>query len=140
MTQVDFYIMERPGSDVFATVCRLTSKALAQRHRIYIHAADARQAKMLDDRLWTFQEDSFIPHGLYDSESGRYAPVAIGSDLDPQGHEDVLINLTMQVPRFFSRFSRLLELVDGAATEREAARSRYCFYRDRGYMLNTHKL
>jgi DNA polymerase-3 subunit chi len=52
----------------------------------------------------------------------------------------VLINLSNDVPPYFSRFKRVAELVSGEASQRSAARERYRFYKDRGYTLNTHEI
>ncbi|RDJ93817.1 DNA polymerase III subunit chi, partial [Lacticaseibacillus rhamnosus] len=41
---------------------------------------------------------------------------------------------------FFSRFQRLVEIVGTDASDRQAARERYRFYRDRGYEIRTHQL
>ena len=64
----------------------------------------------------------------------------LGHAVEPDGPSDVLVNLANDIPAFFSRFNRVAELVAGDDTQREAARARYRFYKDRGYTLNTHKL
>jgi len=51
-----------------------------------------------------------------------------------------MINLGLEVPPFFSRFERVLEMVDGDAVQRAKSRERYKFYRDRGYELSSHNL
>ncbi|MCZ6854116.1 MAG: DNA polymerase III subunit chi, partial [Gammaproteobacteria bacterium] len=56
----------------------------------------------------------------------------------PEGHDDVLINLSDHVPTFFGRFERVAEIVVGETTNR--GRERYQFYRDRGYPLFDHHL
>ena len=56
------------------------------------------------------------------------------------GRWDVLINLSAEVPEFFSRYERVAEVVDADAARREQSRERYRFYRDRGYKLNTHQV
>jgi DNA polymerase-3 subunit chi len=50
----------------------------------------------------------------------------------------VLINLSDDVPAYFSRFERLLEIIDAAKPE--PGRKRYQYYLDRGYPLQTHKI
>jgi DNA polymerase-3 subunit chi len=51
------------------------------------------------------------------------------------------VNLRREVPPFFSRFHRLVEIV-AAADEDDAheARTRFRYYRDRGYELRTHDM
>jgi len=141
MTQVDFYILQdsQPGARTLLT-CRLSEKAFKQGHQVYINAASGQQLQQLDDMLWTFRDGSFLPHGLYNENAGSTHPVLLGHAVDPEGPSDVLVNLSSDVPLFFSRFARVAELVGGDEAQRESARKRYRFYKDRGYTLNTHKL
>jgi len=140
MTQVDFYILNdtAPRAPALLT-CRLTEKAWKQGHRVYINAGSPQQLGELDDLLWTFRAGSFIPHGVY-TETGTQQPVALGYGMEPEGHNDVLLNLNPEVPTFFSRFDRVAELVGADEQARTVARERYRYYQDRGYTLNTHKL
>ena len=71
-----------------------------------------------------------------DSESH----VSIGYCHEPAGRRDVLINLSPEVPVFFSRFRRTLEVVSGSDSDRSDSRERYRFYKARGYPLNHHNL
>jgi DNA polymerase-3 subunit chi len=141
MTQVDFYILQdsQPAARALLT-CRLSEKAYKQGHQVYINAASGQQLQQLDDMLWTFRDGSFLPHGLYAANTGSTHPVLLGHAVEPEGPSDVLVNLSNDVPSFFSRFTRVAELVGGDETQRECARERYRFYKDRGYTLNTHKL
>lgn len=141
MTRVDFYVLdEQARGDKFLLACKLAEKAVGQGRRIYIHTAGAEPSRRLDDLLWTFNEESFIPHGLAEDEAGadEDTPVHIGHGQVPDNHEDVLINLADEVPLFFSRFQRVAEVIDRQG--REAGRERFRFYRDRGYELNTHNI
>ena len=66
--------------------------------------------------------------------------MVIGTDNPPDMPTDVLINLKRDVPGFFSRFERVIEIVAGPEVQRNLARERFKFYRDRGYPLETHEL
>ena len=53
----------------------------------------------------------------------------------------MLLNLAAECPPFFARHERLLEIVAPQdEAERQAARARYAFYRDRGYAIRSHDL
>jgi DNA polymerase-3 subunit chi len=58
----------------------------------------------------------------------------------PTSHHGVLINLGEDVPVYFSRFERVLEIVPSQDDARASSRARFKFYRDRGYPLETHEL
>jgi DNA polymerase-3 subunit chi len=141
VTRVDFYLPpEGAASDRHTVTCRLTEKAYQLGHRVYIHTATQDEARQLDELLWTFRQGSFVPHGLLAATRDELTPVLIGAEADAGEEHDVLINLTDEVPVFFSRFKRVAEVVDGDAAARAAARSRYRYYRDRGYPLEIHEL
>jgi DNA polymerase-3 subunit chi len=90
-------------------------------------------AARLDEQLWTFQEDSFVPHTLNPDEMAD-CPVGIGHDPDDvRDHHDCLINLTPVVPRIFSRFETTVEIVTQAPDALAHSRARYRFYQNRGY-------
>jgi DNA polymerase-3 subunit chi len=144
VTQVDFYILAQDSDDArLRLACRIVDKAREQDHHVFIHSASEQEAKQLDELLWTFAQGSFIPHRIVREEiaTAPAEPVLIGLNQQPAaGRWDVLINLTAEVPEFFSRYERVAEVVDGNATRREQSRERYRFYRDRGYQLNTHQV
>ena len=143
MTRIDFYIIEESSTEaVDSFICRLTEKAWSQNNAIYIHAMDEPHAIKFDELLWTFKEDSFIPHQLAATENNEKT-VLIGhqsaTDI-PATHHDVLINLNDETPSFFSQFERVAEIISGDEDSRIKGRKRYQFYRDRGYALETHKI
>jgi len=58
----------------------------------------------------------------------------------PGADRSLLINLANEVPPFFSRFERTLEVVDQTEDVRDSGRVRYRFYQSRGYPLKHHSL
>ena len=141
MTRVDFYILANDNAQAREQyACRLAEKAFRLGHRVYIHTGSAQQTRQLDDLLWTFQQGSFLPHGLYGESGDTPAPVLLGHDDEPDASSQVLINLADDVPLFFSRFERVAELVDARSDIRQQGRTRYTFYKERGYPLQTHEI
>lgn len=142
MTRVDFYVLNGTppaGRERFA--CQLVEKAWHMGHRVYLHAADADQAQRLDDLLWTFRQGSFIPHARTDAGSADPdLRVYLGHADDPPEGCDVLVNLGDGVPRFFSRFERLAEIVADDESSRAAGRERWRHYRERGFEPATHEI
>ncbi|MCI0505910.1 MAG: DNA polymerase III subunit chi [Gammaproteobacteria bacterium] len=141
MTKIDFYLLSASGQVARdAMACKLVNKIYLLQHRVYIHVASKEDAARLDDALWTFTPGSFIPHSIYQLGKDSSEPVVIGcQDIAPQS-DDVLLNLTADVPSFFSQFDRVAELVDAEENSRAQARIRFKFYKDRGYDLTTHEL
>lgn len=145
MTRVDFYLLQNSASGGKASlVCKLADKAHRLGHQVYILAANEREAGQLDDLLWVFSPGSFAPHGLVgEPDKVRLTvlpPILIGHQEPPDTRYDVLISLWQEVPGFFSRFERLVELVGHEEEEKQRARAKFRFYRDRGYLLETHNM
>lgn len=135
MTRIDFYQI---SGDETTFTCRLIDKVYRRGHLIYVHTSTEEQAKTLDEQLWVFRPDSFIPHALQSLDSS--APIKIGHNHEPIEHQDVLINLSGEIPLWFSRFDRVAEVVPVDQNSRQSARKNYTFYKDRGYTLNYHKM
>ena len=141
MTQVDFYLLGDAGDDNRNRLaCRLTDKAFRLGRRIYVYTDSDATAAELDKLLWTFNPGSFVPHELNLGQEPAEIPVIIGHQEPPADFADVLVNLAGEVPTFFSRFERVAEVVGGGDDEKQQARERFRFYRDRGYELETHSL
>jgi DNA polymerase-3 subunit chi len=120
--------------------CRLAEKIFKDGHQVYINTASGQQLKQLDDLLWTFRQGSFLPHAVCTGNEPEATPILLGHAIEPEGPSDVLVNLAEDIPAFFSRFNRVTELVSGDDTQREMARTRYKFYKDRGYTVRSHQL
>ncbi|MDT8403632.1 DNA polymerase III subunit chi [Sulfuriflexus sp.] len=141
MTRVDFYLTR--GSDEqqrLLTACRLAEKAYQLGHHVFVYADKPALAKQLDELLWSFRPGSFLPHSMSDAVDAEAHPLVIGDQHPDEASHDVMINLAESVPDCFSRFKRVAEVVGGSENERQVARQRFRFYRDRGYALETHEL
>lgn len=141
MTRVSFYILKSTAAakrQEFA--CRLAEKAYQQGHQVYIHTASAAEAQQLDEALWAFRADSFVPHQCLTDNNDSDSPILIGHQSAPPRLMDVMINLAEQQPLFFSQFERVAEIVDDNESIKQAGRERYQFYRHRGYELQTHNI
>lgn len=143
--QVDFYILDAAAeSERLRTACRLADKAWQKGHRVFIHADSRETARSIDDLLWTFRQDSFVPHALYGGTGGVAGdvlePVLVGDGSAHPAEIDVLINLAENVPPFADRSTRVAEIVGGDEPGRRAGRTRYREYRDRGISIEQHNL
>jgi len=140
VTQVDFYILEQPDSPSRPLMaCRVADKAFRNGHRVYLLASDPQQVKELDQLMWTFSQGSFTPHETFAGKiENELTPILIGAGEAPETWHDVLITLTDDVPPFFSRFERVIEIVGNDEEQKKNARDRFRFYRDRGYALQSH--
>ena len=138
MTRVDFYLL--PDVDIDAKyrfACRLALRAIHAGQQVHVRTASADAAGMLDELMWSYPEDRFVPHDIAAGpEAG--APIRIGHAEPAPGPDQVLVNLADDVPGFFARFERVAEVI--TEPERAAGRARYRHYRERGYPLFHHDL
>ena len=142
-TRVDFYIISdsNPQSeDVVA--CRLAEKAVKQGYKILILGQDTKQLHDLDEKLWTFKENSFIPHEIVNADSliHEQLNVALATDSSLNEKANLLINLSGQIPANLNRFERIAEIVPAKQQERHQSRARFKTYREKNCELQTHEL
>lgn len=141
MTRVDFYVLpDQKDNGRALLACRLIDKAYNLGHTLYLLAASEAQAAALDDLLWTFRQDSFIPHERYPLTGQDDSPILIGTCLPADRTAQVLINFTNQLPEGFARYERVIELVDQTPEVLARSRERFRQYREHGLTPETHKL
>ena len=141
MTKIDFYLLGAGHNSHALFACRLAEKVWRLGHRVYLLTVDQPAANELDDLLWTFSQGSFVPHALCKQEADTdNHPVLIGHAEPPAALSDVLISLVPDVPAWFSRFTRVVEMVGASEDDKVRARERFRFYRERGYPLETHNI
>lgn len=141
MPRIDFYVLPDHRDNGRALLaCRLADKAYGLGHTVYILAASEAQAVALDDLLWTFRQDSFIPHERYPLASEESSPVLVGMVSPADANAQILINFTDKLPEGFERYQRVVELVDQNPEVLAKSRERFRQYRERGCAPETHKL
>ena len=139
--QVDFYrIATIETLPRWHMICRLIAKAYQKKHHIHIHCNNQSDAHTLDELLWTFKDDSFIPHTFIGDGPDFPPPVRLGYDNLIPTSRDILINLAQAIPSFHKQFKRILEVVSDDALQKEICREHYRLYREWGYELNTHQV
>lgn len=140
-TRVDFYLLASNQPDAhWLLACRLIEKAYNKGHKIYVFCTHQQEAELIDELLWSFKDDSFIPHNLQGEGPEPPPPVQIGYDKEPRGFNDILFNLSPRIPAFYTRFKRVIEIVPNMDAEKEQSRAHYKEYRAQGCELYTHNI
>jgi DNA polymerase-3 subunit chi len=141
--RVDFYILKSStAKQRWTFACRLTEKAYLRDLRVVLLSETAADAVSLDELMWTFNERSFVPHGIYrdDQPFDAATPVQLTPDLDSVDHADLLVNLSGRLPARLERFARIAEIIDADDERRRLGRERFKAYRDLKLPLETHQL
>lgn len=134
MTRVEFYFNVQ---DKLAKVSELCEKAVAKGRQLTVLTHDTKVSEQLQHQLWHFSPASFLPSALPQDDTAHVSPIILDASGELLIQDDILINLKTEHPPFFSRFRYLVELVGSDEADKVAARSRYKFYRDRGYQIKS---
>ena len=134
MTRIDFH-SNVPNK--LAYVCRLVRKARAAQCKIVLLSNDRRELSQLDQLLWTFSEQDFLPHVHATDPLAAQTPIILSDDDSLElPHHEVLINLCNHQPAHFARFERMFEIISADPADKTAGRERYRLYKERGYALS----
>jgi len=132
MTRIDFYFnVTNKQSLIFD----LVTSALIKHRQVTIFEHDEDKANIVSNDLWYMVPESFLPNKLAIDQLANDTPVVVHWHENQFYQDDMLINLTAKEPKFFSRFTKLVEIVSDDEQDKKLARARYKFYRDRGYEI-----
>ena len=122
-------------------VCKLVEKGFKQKIQpIYIHASNQQQAEQLDKLLWTFKQDSFIPHTIVGASDLDSTPVQIGWNGNQFHPAAAIVNLSEEIPISYLESKKIHEIIDDDELKKNKARSRWKKYKSKGCQLNVHQI
>ena len=139
--RADFYLIAKPRflTEPLKLVCELARKANDTSQYTLVLARDAAQAEELDELLWSFDPDAYIPHQIAGSDADDEATpvliVAPGTEAPPR---QLVVNLRDQA--WTAPCERVLEVVPADPSAREPLRERWRQYKAAGYALNKHDM
>jgi len=134
MTEVGFYHLG--ATSLERALPRLLERALAEGHRVVVHAGSAERVAHLDGLLWTYNDASFLPHGgARDSNAATHPICLTDRDENPNG-ATMLVLLDGAGSDHMGAFVRCCDMFDGndpAAVD--AARRRWSAAKAAGHSL-----
>ena len=113
--RVDFYHLEKSSLDT--ALPKLLEKAVAQ-HKILIQTDMADRSDYLNGLLWTYDPDSFLPHGVEKDGFSTEQPIFIThkSDFNPS-NADILVLIDGRTVPVDKNFARVLYFFNGKDEE-----------------------
>jgi DNA polymerase III subunit chi len=132
VTRIDFY---RYADDKLRFACRVAARAYDAKAKVVVWSPEPQVLERFDEILWGYQPTRFVPHCSVDSPLAAETPVILATSGESLPHHQVLLNLGNEWPPFFASFDRVLEIVGADDADKERARARYAFYKQRGYEL-----
>jgi len=141
MPRADFYLIAKPRflNAPLLLVCELARKANDANLSTLILARDAEQAEALDELLWAFDDDAYVPHQIAGTdEEDELAPVLIVAPDVTTPSRPLVINLR-DAP-YLDACERVLEVVPADPAAREPLRERWKQYKARGLELSKYDM
>jgi DNA polymerase-3 subunit chi len=118
--EVWFYHLERSSPE--EVLPDLLERTLARGWRALVFAPDRREVELLDERLWTYRDDSFLPHGLRGGPMDARHPVLLSETPENTNEAQAFFVLGGE-PFDLGGFERTMVLFDGRS-EPDLARAR----------------
>jgi len=139
--QVLFHHFEKTsGRDLLVYICRLVEKGYKQGSKpIYIHFDSENEAKEFDSLLWTFRQESFVPHTILGNPEQEKTPVIIGWDSNQIETAEALINVSQEIPRASKSTSKIHEIVGNDENKKNKAREKWKAYKANGSIIKAYK-
>ncbi|MEO5565607.1 MAG: DNA polymerase III subunit chi [Luteimonas sp.] len=140
MPSADFYLVAKPRfrEEPLLLVCELVRKAHAANLPTLVLARDLEQAEALDELLWAFDDEAYIPHQMAGDDEDDLSPVLIATpDMDVP-LRPLLVNLRDVAVE--GSYDRVLEVVPADDAAREPLRARWKAYKSRGFALKKHDM
>jgi DNA polymerase-3 subunit chi len=140
MARADFYLIDKPRfrDDPLLLVCELAKKAYSAEQPTLILARSEEQAHALDEKLWEFDDNAFIPHQIAGDDDDAITAVVIAPPGVTTQDRPLVINLRDQCAE--GTFDRVLEVVAADSAERDGSRERWSEYRRRGFEVAKHDM
>lgn len=131
MTDVWFYHLERSSAD--EVLPGLLERTLQRGWRALVRTVDDERLAAIDQRLWVYRPDSFLPHGRADRPHAERQPVLLTTDAANANGADVLFLVDGADPIAFDGLERCMLLFDGRdEAQLRAARVRWAAFKKDG--------
>jgi DNA polymerase-3 subunit chi len=114
----------------------LLDKSLERGWRVVVQTGTAERRDALDTHLWTYREESFLPHGTDDQPNATDQPVLLSNGPDNANAATVRFLVDGAVPPPLDGYDRVIFMFDGHdQPELDAAREHWKRLKGEGHQL-----
>ena len=140
MPRADFYLIDKPRfrEDPLLLVCELAKRAFASEQPTLILARSREEAEALDEKLWEFDDNAFIPHQIAGDDDDAICAVLIIPPDVATTDRALVINLRDECAP--GLFERVLEVVAADEAQRLGSRQRWKTYQQAGFEVAKHDM
>jgi len=133
MTEILFYHLK--GQTPEQVLPALLQKSLDRGWRVVVQASSEERIEALDAHLWTWRDDSFLPHGTWREAETAQQPILLTvNDHNPNGAVVRFLVEGALMPEDVSAYQRVVLLFDGEDPEAvDAARARWSEAKSAGF-------
>lgn len=133
MTEILFYHLQ--GQRLEGVLPALLEKSLQRGWRVAVQGASEERIEALDAHLWTYRDDSFLPHGTWrESEASAHPVLLTLTESNPNGSNVRILIEGAPMPADPESYQRIVLLFDGDDEEAvTAARTHWSEARARGF-------
>jgi DNA polymerase-3 subunit chi len=123
MTEVLFYHLQEATLE--GVLPPLLEKSLERGWRVVVQAGSEERVAALDAHLWTYRDDSFLPHGTWrDSDAGDQPVILSIEEANPNAANVRFLVDRAPLPADPSGYDRLVMIFDGNDDDALAAARR----------------
>lgn len=134
MTEIRFYHLERQGLE--QALPALVAKAYENGHRIVIKTANDNQREKINEALWTYHPNAFLPHGSVKDGEAERQPIWLTTKDENPNSADLLIVTDACETAFHADFKLCCEMFNGRDESiLKTARSKWKEYKDTDHTL-----
>jgi DNA polymerase III subunit chi len=136
VTEIRFYHLEQRRVD--QALPPLLERALEESRRVLVRASSEEMVAALNERLWTYDDASFLPHGAAGDGDPMEQPIFLTSELDNPNAATMLVQLsgadTSEADDAFDLVVLMFDGRDGAALAQ--ARGEWRRLKDQGRTIS----
>ncbi|HEX3366955.1 DNA polymerase III subunit chi [Phenylobacterium sp.] len=110
-TEVWFYHLERTGLE--QALPELLEKTLQRGWKAVVRVREADRVQHLDAALWTYRDESFLPHGADDEANAPRQPILLTTGFENANGADALFLVDGAEPGELTGYARCVVLFDG---------------------------
>lgn len=133
MAEILFYHLQ--GQSLEQVLPALLEKSLSRGWRAVVQAASEERIESLDAHLWTYRENSFLPHGTWRETEAASHPILLTLESDnPNAAQVRFLVEGASMPQDIATYERIVLLFDGNDPDAvTVARERWTEVKDKGF-------